>query len=154
MTTIAYKNGIIAYDSRSIIDNLIVEDDYDKKVEINDVVFFLAGATSDFDLFIDAYFGKAKDLKNIDVAAIIADDCRLFHSSVTHDGVLWKCLINPERHYAIGSGRDFAIAFMDAGYSAEHAIAATIKRDCWTGGKIRKWTFPMNDYALDQRKAV
>lgn len=154
MTTIAYKNGVIAYDSRTTINNLIVEDDYDKKVEINDVVFFLAGATSDFDLFIDAYFGKEKDLKNIDVDAIIADDCKLFHSSITHDGVLWKSPINLNSHYAIGSGRDFAIAFMDAGHSAEHAIAATMKRDCWTGGKVRKWTLSMNDYALNQRKAV
>ena len=33
MTTIAYKDGVIAYDSRLIRDDLIMSDDYDKHLE-------------------------------------------------------------------------------------------------------------------------
>lgn len=38
---------------------------------------------------------------------------------------------------AIGSGKNFALAFMDTGMSAEEAVRATCKRDIYTGGTIR-----------------
>ena len=37
---------------------------------------------------------------------------------------------------AIGSGTRFALAWMDAGHSAEEAIAYACKRDIYTGGEI------------------
>jgi len=53
MTTIAYKDGVIACDSRITSGSLIVDDNEIKMVKKGDVVFFLAGSTSDYLAFID-----------------------------------------------------------------------------------------------------
>lgn len=42
-----------------------------------------------------------------------------------------------EPHYAIGSGRCFAMGAMDAGFDAVAAIQSAIKRDVCTGGDIQ-----------------
>lgn len=42
-----------------------------------------------------------------------------------------------DRPFAIGSGRDFALAAMDMGASAKEAVEAAAKRDVYTGGTIR-----------------
>jgi hypothetical protein len=49
-----------------------------------------------------------------------------------------KCLTRLESQFhAVGSGRDFAIAAMHLGKSAEEAVAVAIKFDCYSGGEIR-----------------
>ncbi|MCO6427528.1 hypothetical protein [Nitrosomonas communis] len=136
MTTIAYKNGIIAYDSRLMVGNLIYDDDFDKKIEVDGVIFFMSGTVSDYPAFIDAYFGKPNNNVSLDVESIALHDGVLYRSSVDDKGVCWKSPLRRENSYAIGSGSHFALAFMDAGYHAEGAVKATIKRDCWTGGNV------------------
>jgi len=42
--------------------------------------------------------------------------------------------------YAIGSGRDVALGALDAGASPKEAVAIAIKRDVFTGGRIRTVT--------------
>lgn len=42
-----------------------------------------------------------------------------------------------ERPFAIGSGRDFALAAMDMGATAKEAVEMAAKRDVYTGGTIR-----------------
>lgn len=39
--------------------------------------------------------------------------------------------------HAMGSGRDFALAAMDAGVSPERAVEIAIGRDVWSGGEIQ-----------------
>lgn len=39
--------------------------------------------------------------------------------------------------HAMGSGRDFALAAMDAGASPERAVEIAISRDVWSGGEIQ-----------------
>ena len=45
MTTIAYKDGVIAGDSRVTAENFIVDDEYDKHVIVGDIHFFCSGST-------------------------------------------------------------------------------------------------------------
>ncbi|ODT84837.1 hypothetical protein [Phenylobacterium sp. SCN 70-31] len=45
------------------------------------------------------------------------------------------CLSGAE-YYAIGSGSEFALGAMAMGASAEEAVRAAIKHDCYSGGEI------------------
>lgn len=141
VTTIAYKNGIIAYDSReSSSDDIIVDDGVEKRFEIDGgVQLFLCGSCADREDFIESYLKFKAVRQDIDIEALIFDpnNKSLFRSSVDDKGVIWKTKLRLDNHYAIGSGRRFALAFMDAGMSAHEAVIATAKRDVWTGGEIR-----------------
>ena len=55
MTTIAYKDGIIAYDSRCLCGNAIVDDNIDKHLAIEGLHFFFSGNTGDQVALLEAY---------------------------------------------------------------------------------------------------
>ena len=143
MTTIAYKDGIIAYDSRFTCNNVIVDDNGDKKIEADGKVFILTGAQSDFIYLIDSYLHDKLIRKVRDpIRALVVDNGKLYSSAISsHDG-FWRCEESLSNHVAIGSGCDFALAFMDTGMTAEEAVRDTCKRDIYTGGTIR--TFKIN----------
>ncbi|MNJ79145.1 hypothetical protein D3C77_770710 [compost metagenome] len=50
---------------------------------------------------------------------------------------IWRQELDPANPDAIGSGAPYALAAMDMGASAEDAVRAAMKRDIYTGGKIR-----------------
>lgn len=136
MTTIAYKDGVIAYDSQVTRGDIITDDAYEKCIEQKGVKFFCAGPLSDHQRLVDVYFG-AKPEGNIDASALVADGESLLHVAVDDTTGLWKTPILPARIYAIGSGSPFAFAAMDMGASAYKAIEMAAKRDTNTGGTIR-----------------
>lgn len=136
MTTIAYKDGVIAYDSQISRGDVIVYDDYDKCLVRDGVRFFCSGATPDFPALVDAYFG-AKPAGPIDVTAMVLDGDSLMLVAVDNETGLWKSPIMRDRPYAIGSGTPFAFAAMDMGASAEKAVEMAARRDTSTGGKVR-----------------
>jgi ATP-dependent protease HslVU (ClpYQ) peptidase subunit len=139
MTTIAYKDGVIAYDSQVTRGDVITDDDYEKCIEQKGVKFFCTGAVADHQRLVDAYFG-AKPEGNIDAAALVTDGEILMHIAVDDDTGLWKSPIRLDRVYAIGSGTPYAFAAMDMGGTAYQAIEAAKKRDTSTGGTIRTLT--------------
>ncbi|HBP4991375.1 TPA: proteasome subunit beta [Pseudomonas aeruginosa] len=136
MTTIAYKDGVIAYDSRITRGNLITDDDYDKCIERDGVKFFLSGPTCDYDTLVGAYFGALPSGK-VCAFAIVLDADRLMLIAVDDDTGLWRSPIQADRPYAIGSGAPYAFAAMDMGASAEMAVEMAARRDTSTGGKVR-----------------
>lgn len=136
MTTIAYKDGVIAYDSRCTQDITIVDDNYDKKIVVNSVCFFMSGSTSEYMDFVNAYFGEAVT-KNIDCNALVVDDGRVFKCGVDKDKQFWKCPAHSPA--AIGSGVDHALTAMDMGADAKQAVKMAMKRDTCTGGRIRTY---------------
>lgn len=144
MTTIAYKDRVIAYDSRFTRDGVIVSDEGSKKVETEDNIFFLAGAEDEWPIFIEAYEKGAEPKFLPKVSALVA--CKntkaLYYAGCwTTDGgavaVHRAIAHNPE---AIGSGRSFALAAMDCGKSAVEAVNAAAKRCIYTGGTINSYT--------------
>lgn len=141
MTTIAYKDGVIAFDSRVTNSGIIINDDAEKFHIKGGKRFFYSGAESDIDRLIDGYLGGLIKLEHgVDGNAIVAEDVSgLYFVGVTEDFELWRCGIDHGIVYAIGSGRDFALAFMDAGMSAVDAVKMTCKRDVYTGGTIRSY---------------
>lgn len=136
MTTIAYKDGVIAYDSRQTRNDRIVSDNAPKCQVVDGVSFFLSGAVCDEKALIAAYFGTPSPVP-VECSGYVVDGGNLM--MVGHDDKtgIWKQeleLTNPD---AIGSGAAYALAAMDMGASAEGAVRAAMKRDIYTGGEIR-----------------
>ncbi len=131
MTTIAYKDNIIAYDSRSCKGNTIFDDDSDKHVEEGGVHFFMCGDASKCGEFLSAYHGEPND---VEIEAFMIKDGKVYLCSVNDMGEFWSVR---SKTWAIGSGSEFALAAMDLGKSAKDAVKVAMKRDTGTGGKIR-----------------
>ncbi|WP_248920466.1 proteasome subunit beta [Pseudomonas entomophila] len=136
MTTIAYKDGVIAYDSRTVRGTVVMEDDCEKLQVVNGVSFICTGATCDFDALIAAYFGEPATVP-VEASGYAITDGELW--LVGHDDKtgIWKSRIGSSRVDAIGSGSPFALAAMDMGASAYQAVEMAARRDTNTGGKIR-----------------
>lgn len=136
MTTIAYKDGVIAYDSRQTRNSAIVSDNAPKCQVVDGVSFFLSGAVCDEKALIAAYFGTASPVP-VECSGYVVDGGKLM--MVGHDDKtgIWKQDLDQANPDAIGSGAPYALAAMDMGASAEDAVRAAMKRDIYTGGKIR-----------------
>lgn len=138
MTVIAYRDGIIAYDSRITEDNLISSDNHNKMQVHHGHRFFLSGARCDEERFIDAFFGGHG--VNIAITAFVLDDKNMFYRcAVDNDTGLWKEPVIMNRYKSIGSGSNFAMAAMDFGKSAKEAVKYAITRDNSCGGIVRTY---------------
>lgn len=135
MTTIAYKDGVIAYDSRISAGRTIIYDDVDKKREREGVFFFGTGSTSDINDLIGAYFGE-EIIGECGASALVVHDGALMIIGYS-EGKVWKSPVRADKPYAIGSGEDHAFTALDMGASAAEAVEMAAKRDTGTGGKIR-----------------
>ncbi|MFJ3486561.1 proteasome subunit beta [Pseudomonas sp. NPDC090202] len=136
MTTIACKDGVIAYDSQITRGDVITYDDFEKCLERDGVKFFCSGTVSDYQRLVDVYFG-VKPEGSIDVSALVLDGGKLMSVAVDDASGLWKAPVMMDRTYAIGSGTPYAFAAMDMGATAVQAVEAAAKRDTSTGGTIR-----------------
>lgn len=135
MTTIAYKEGVIAYDSFATEGCVIVDYEFNKRVDRNGVNFFVAGEYIGIDDLIKAYFDPGHKIKN-DTFALVHDKGRVFSVGVeSGEDLLWR--FNETKPYSIGTGSSFAFAAMDMGASAKQAVKIASNRDVYTGGKIK-----------------
>lgn len=135
MTTIAYKDGVIAYDSRATVGQAIIDDEFNKHEFIDGVDYFYAGKASDISRFALSY--KAQKADKIDALVFAVDDGILYR--VVSDDEFDKLKLDLNKHWAIGSGEDHALTAMDMGASAKEAIEMAMKRDCGTGGRVRTY---------------
>jgi len=139
MTTIAYKDGIIAYDSRETLGNTIVDDDCDKCQARDGVRFFCTGSTPDYDALLAAYFGEVSAVV-IEAGGIALDNGVLWLLGYSETTGFWKDRLRMDNPFAVGSGSLHALTAMDMGASAYQAVEMAMKRDSCTGGKIRTLT--------------
>lgn len=139
MTTIAYKDGVIAYDSRITANDLITNDSANKKYELNGVVFFMSGATCDYKKFHNLYFGGTEPINDIDASALVVDKGELFLVAVCEKSGMWKQPMQLDNPCALGSGSNFALTAMDLGFSAFEAVKVAITRDCKSGGMVNTY---------------
>ena len=134
MTTICYKAGIIAYDSRATLGGTIISDSVNKHGKRGGAHFFMVGSVADFEGFMQAYLSKETPGKHIDIMAFVVTDGVVYRVGADK-GELWT-----QKAYvvdAIGSGQSFAWGAMDAGCSAKEAVKIAAGRDTGTGGRIR-----------------
>lgn len=137
MTTIAYKDGVIAYDSRVTRGSLIDHDDYEKLIHRNGHQFLFTGCGPDFSSLIDEFLGVKAGDRPLDASGMVVTNGGICLIGRDAESGFWVDDVWMDRPFAIGSGRDFALAAMDMGASAEEAVRAAMKRDVYTGGKVR-----------------
>ncbi|MGF6208278.1 proteasome subunit beta [Pseudomonas frederiksbergensis] len=135
MTTIAYKDGVIAYDGRQTRNDRIVSDNAPKCLVVDGVSFFLSGSVCDEKALIAAYFGTASPVP-VECSGYVVDGGKLLMVGHEDTTGIWKQELELENPDAIGSGSPYALAAMDMGASAEDAVRAAMKRDIYTGGTI------------------
>lgn len=142
MSVIAYRDGIIACDGRMTIEDMIVTDSI-KKIAKGDGV--IGGFVGDADgmgenlRWLEDTNGDFEKLPKNKASGIVIFDRRLTSSSKEFELFMIEegsYYVLPDGYYARGSGREFAMAFMDMGLSAKEAVRMTIKRVTSTGGKI------------------
>lgn len=133
MTTMSYhhKDKQIAVDSRTSSGSLIDTDKAIKYYKVNNCLLFLSGALHDIDIFISEYPEIKSD---INCSGFCVDNKIVYHVSVKSSQLKKsKTAFND----ADGSGYAFALAAMDFGKNARDAIKYAMKRDVYTGGRIR-----------------
>lgn len=149
MTTITYKDGILAADSRITSGTFIITDDFTKIHKIVDsmtnktTLCGFCGNASDWEKFLD-WDEETDDPLILDnfCAIIIHDDGEITeYESTEEDKTLNRLDLGKLPFYAIGSGREIAIGAMASGKSAIESIEVTKHFDSTTGGVIKSIEF-------------
>lgn len=144
MTCIAYRNGILAADSRMTMGKWTETDKCQKLWKLSDgSLIGCAGSWYDIKALVAAVeesiknkSGKRAKLPSGKFKAdviLVAPSGRVY---VYYKG--WSNDKYLSDFYAVGSGSTLAMAAMDAGASAVEAVKIAIKRDICCGGKIQK----------------
>lgn len=146
MTTIAYRNGVIAADSRVTVSsdaggdrNFHTKKLFRTYVDIkgtqSEVILATAGESAPGSLFVEQW-STGKSLTEIrDLFTYSEADFTIL--VVTENGLFevdkW-CILEPvyEEFYAIGSGSKLAMGAMEAGVSAQKAVEIACRRDPYT----------------------
>ena len=138
MTTIAYKDGVIAYDSLETQGSHICDKDCNKHTVEQGIHFFMSGAACDEHALIDCFVnGRDGEGKELNCSAVAYDGEDIWECGFSSDDGFWKVRRKPELKLSIGSGSDYAFGAMDAGLSAKEAVKIAAGRDTGTGGRIR-----------------
>ena len=136
MTTIVYKDGVIAYDSRMTAGSMIYNDKYNKRINQGGVSFFLTGAVADHQTLVDMYLNKIP-VRDLESQALVYDKGVVYNIEAD-EGRFFITPLNKDDMEAIGSGSKYAYTAMDMGATAKEAVKMAMKRDTNTGGRIRE----------------
>lgn len=139
MTTIAYKDGIVACDSFYTSGGIVTDHNAKKRKDVNGVMFFMSGAVSDEIILIDTYFGDQLPSGPLSCHALVVDKDNLYEVGIHEHEGFWKSPLDWNNHYALGSGGNFALSAMDMGADARKAVKMGIYRDIYSGGKIKEY---------------
>jgi ATP-dependent protease HslVU (ClpYQ) peptidase subunit len=135
MTTLAYRDGELACDSRVTAGDMIVSDKRRKVHRLRDgSIVAWSGSVQDAELLLQAMRKTAK-VTHPKLQEISALHLRTDGSLWEYEGEAW--VKQDPGYYATGSGSPYAFAAMDAGASAREAIRIAIKRDANSGGKVQ-----------------
>lgn len=142
MTTIAIKDGIVAYDSRLSRDGVIMDDNHNKMIVVGDLIFFCYGTLSGAERLINAYVHDSIEIP-IEANALLIEKGVPYHLGYDPDSDpphLWKSEVTWDDAY--GTGERFAFTAMDMGCSAYDAVKMAAKRDLKTNDNVRTYRLP------------
>jgi ATP-dependent HslUV protease subunit HslV len=143
MTTIVYKDGILAYDSRITDDYNTIVGHVDKGCKTEQHLVAVCGDFTAVAVLIEwARSGfdprqKPKMKKDASFEMVAVDKkgvIQSFEESLTP-------VILDDKMYAAGSGKNFAFGAMHAGATAKQAVIAAASYDAATGGRVREISF-------------
>lgn len=149
MTTIAYRDGVMAGDGRETYveegeSSMVARDDCVKIHRLPDGRLFGASKTSEeINVLHDALLnGLTQDPVKLwptpkleDINAMVIDTDGTIYA---YEGVRWERI--EEKYFAVGSGSRFAFPALDAGATALRAVEIGVKRDPFSGGKVSTLT--------------
>src|SRR5260221_14356833 len=143
MTTIVYRDGIMAGDGRETIQNdehssyYILRDDCEKIWRLpNGELFGAAHGSEDIERLRRALVKGRKPPKCEDVVGMRVDKKgRIW----IYEGRIWQYVDKP--FYSVGSGSIMAFACLDAGCTAEQACKIAAARDPFSGGTVHTVSF-------------
>lgn len=141
MTTVAFRDGIMAADSRyseTSVGATRGPKIFRKKVGKREALIGIAGDVWAAMLFVDWYgtnntelYKTLTGMTDDGFSAMIWDKKKLFEANR-----YCRPTEIDEPYYAIGSGGVHAITAMDCGKSAAQAVQMAMKRDVYSGGRI------------------
>lgn len=146
MTTIILDHDEIIYDSRAVLENVILTDEIDKHLEIDGVHFWTIGTFYEARKMAHAYM--TQDVSDLDLdddedigtkVIMCKENCISVVSFFKNERgkiIQWQDPIEIDQ-WAWGNGKRFALGAMDVGKSGVEAMKAAMKRDIYTGGQIR-----------------
>lgn len=141
MTTLAFKDGILATDSRMTMDGVVTHDRL-HKIRIEDGwCFAVVGALAQAMRFIDALLdrarknSKASKLPSMEASCNVAELLPTGELRIYEDG--GSFLFPAEGFTAYGSGCAPAMAAFHMGACAVQAVGIACKVDPYSGGSIR-----------------
>ena len=146
MTTIAMKDGVIAYDSLcvaggSICSSIMPKHEVVKRA--SNYHIFYAGDAGMHEQLVDLYNNHVgHENPGLEGAAFIFKQAawpEIYYCDFTGGRLVSKLLCNNHEFYALGSGQHHALTAMDLGYSAYEAVEAAMMRDIYTGGDINEF---------------
>lgn len=132
MTSIAYKDGMMAGDSRVTFDNTVLPDTGRKVHRLrNGCLFGAAGSAEEIEKLKRTVMRNEDPPKSKDVSALKVDpDGTIW----CYEGEIWSKVRTP--FAALGSGTIAALAAMYAGADAKEAVKIAIKLDTHSGGRV------------------
>lgn len=142
MTTVAYRNGVMAADSQATSS---FKQKCQKIHKVGDSIFGVCGSLSSAYLFLEWIKHDRRDWVESERAppSPLTDDDNFDAIELCEEGLfLWdgKLTRRPVdiEFYAIGSGSDFAMGAMAMGADAVQAVKVANTLDPYTGGAIKK----------------
>lgn len=142
MTTIAFKDGVMAADSRGNDENVgivPIPKVFRKKIKGKEYIFGVAGYWEGALMFVEWFRTRDNALHerlmklsgDSEFDVLIWDGKKLLYA----DQFMYLVEVT-EPYYALGSGAKHAITAMDCGRSARQAVQMAMKRDSNTGGRV------------------
>lgn len=141
MTTIAYRNGVMASDTLVSDEGYLQKTFRPKIKEIRGCLVGCAGGAWAGNVFFEWFEGNKEDdcfanelSGDDDFTALVVDankEVFIYNRYLSPDDV------SDMDNVAIGSGSKIAMALMDFGATAEEAVKVTIDHDLYSGGKIQ-----------------
>ena len=145
MTTIAYKDGVIAHDGLVCSGNGIIGKSFPKVFWVNkkvlgfDVICIAVAGDSSSRHFLEneelSYKTEVPGGLSFNAIAITSDNNVIYIDSNDGDSYLHINVIEADYH-AIGSGSDYALGAMMAGASPVESVRIASEFDTGTGGSI------------------
>jgi ATP-dependent protease HslVU (ClpYQ) peptidase subunit len=132
VTTIAYRDGVLAGDGRTTVGDTVVSAIKKKVFRLRDgCLFGYSGSQEDGERLRHAIKTGAASpaLENIQALLILVSG-----KIMLYEGMMWVHLSDP--YTAIGTGTPYALTAMDCGLDAPSAVRMALKRDTASGGKV------------------
>jgi ATP-dependent protease HslVU (ClpYQ) peptidase subunit len=138
LTTIVYRDGIMAADGRVTLGQLVVTDNCQKIKKLSDgALFALTGDDALWENLIEWLEACEPDTappQGKDFTAILVDTSG---NLTVYEGNTDRFVPWYGEYAAFGSGSDVAYGALEMGATAEQAVAAAIRRNTNTGGTIQ-----------------